>query len=141
TFPPTLSVSIVTYAPDFVVLEKCVRDLKQASKVATKMGLLGQCRLTLVDNGPGEQFAPRLRMLLEASWNDPESESEYIRSPTNVGYARGHNLAVLKQNTDFHLILNPDVYVQSDALAEALAFAASHQEVGLITPAVYGPDS
>ena len=88
TFPPTLSVSIVTYAPDFVVLEKCVRDLKQASKVATKMGLLGQCRLTLVDNGPGEQFAPRLRMLLEASWNDPESESEYIRSPTNVGGLR-----------------------------------------------------
>ena len=138
--PLSLSIPIVTYAPDFAVLEKCVSDLKQSAKVATKMGLLGQCKLTLVDNGPGEQFGPRLRMLLEASWDDPACESEYIRSDTNVGYARGHNLAALRQSSDFHLILNPDVYVQSDALGEALSFSSTHREVGLITPAVYGPD-
>ena len=130
----------MTYAPDFTVLEKCVSNLKQSAKVAMKMGLLRRCRLTFVDNGPDKQFARRLRMLLEALWDDAECESEYIHSGGNVGYARGHNLAVLRQSTDFHLILNPDVYVESDAVAEALSFSARHEEIGLITPAVYGLD-
>jgi GT2 family glycosyltransferase len=134
-----LSVSVVTYSPDMAVLERCVRDLKQSAKIATKMGLLGRCNLTLVDNGPGEAFAPRLRKLLITLWDDPECESKYLRSGENVGYARGHNLAILGQDSDFHLILNPDVYMQSDALVVALAFAMRHEDVGLITPAVYGP--
>jgi GT2 family glycosyltransferase len=124
---PSLSVSIVTYAPDFAVLERCIGSLKQSVKVAMKRGLLGQCLLTLVDNGPGEQFARRLRTLLETFWDDGECESDYLRGDGNIGYARGHNLALLRQKSDFHLIMNPDVYSQPDA-------------IGLRSPAVYGPD-
>lgn len=137
---PSLSVSIVTYAPDFAVLEKCVRNLKGSAKVAMKMGLLGECTLTFVDNGPGERFSQRLRLLLEALWDDRECRSEYVHSGANIGYAKGHNQAILRQTSDFHLILNPDVYVESSALAEALRFASRQKAVGLITPAVYGPD-
>lgn len=135
-----LSVSIVTYSPDLAVLEKCVHDLKQAAKTAIGMRLLSECILTLVDNGPGEEVAPRLQKLLTTVWDDHECRSEHLRSSGNVGYAKGHNLAILRQNSDFHLILNPDLYMQADALAEALLFAMRHGEVGLITPAVYGPD-
>lgn len=53
----------------------------------------------------------------------------------NVGYGRGHNLALGKES-NYHLILNPDVEIQTEALVEALSFFDAHPEVGLITPSV-----
>ena len=137
---PDLSVSIVTYSPDMRVLEKCVRDLKSAAKAAITMGLLARCHLTLEDNGPGEMFGATLRTLLAATWEGPECDGEYLRSDGNVGYAKGHNLAALRQDSTFHLILNPDVYLLEDAIVEALRFFAEHRDVGLIAPAVFGVD-
>src|SRR2546428_13834796 len=104
--PSKLSVSIVTYVPDFTVLEKCVSNLKQSVKVAMKMGLLGQCRLTFVDNGPGKQFARRLRTLLETLWNDAECEREYLHSGGKVRYASGDNFSAISERCDFPLSLN-----------------------------------
>ncbi len=53
-----------------------------------------------------------------------------IQAECNLGYGRGHNRC-LDQGADFHLILNPDVYLAPDALVEGLQFLQTHPQVGL----------
>jgi hypothetical protein len=57
-----------------------------------------------------------------------------------VGYGAGHNLAFQTCGGEVHLILNPDVLLEEDALSAGLAFLATHPEVGLVTPAAWGGD-
>ncbi|MBC8932214.1 glycosyltransferase family 2 protein, partial [Escherichia coli] len=44
----------------------------------------------------------------------------------NVGYGRGHNLAIEAARSRYHLILNPDIDLEPDALAQALDFLDTH---------------
>ncbi|APR37488.1 glycosyl transferase [Paraburkholderia sp. SOS3] len=54
----------------------------------------------------------------------------------NVGYGRGHNLAIVQARSEYHLVLNPDVDLDRDALIDALDFLETHPEVGLLTPRI-----
>lgn len=54
----------------------------------------------------------------------------------NVGYGRGHNLAIERAASRYHLILNPDVEIEPIALVRAVDFMDAHPEVGLLTPAI-----
>jgi len=54
----------------------------------------------------------------------------------NIGYGRGHNLAIEQANSCYHLILNPDVDLDRNALVDALEFLGTHPEVGLLTPRI-----
>jgi GT2 family glycosyltransferase len=56
----------------------------------------------------------------------------------NVGYGAGHNLALPCIESDYHLILNPDVELAPDSLAAALTFFEVHPDIGLIAPLVMG---
>lgn len=54
----------------------------------------------------------------------------------NLGYGRGHNLAIDDTGSDFHLVLNPDVSVSEAALYEGLNYLQYHPEVVLVAPRV-----
>ncbi|TDQ92449.1 hypothetical protein C7412_112225 [Paraburkholderia silvatlantica] len=55
----------------------------------------------------------------------------------NVGYGRGHNLAITQPLGRYHLILNPDIDMHADALAKAVEFMDAHPEAGLLTPTIF----
>jgi nucleoside-diphosphate-sugar epimerase len=61
-----------------------------------------------------------------------------VRAPANLGYGRGNNLAIAGACSDYHLVINPDLFVDPDAILEALRFMESHADVGLLSPAVFG---
>ena len=133
----TLSVAIVTYAPDLTVLRTVLERLGRALQAAEERGQPIQARLLLVDNGPGPDWRESLRHLLETvAWPVP-MECEVLSGHGNIGYGAGHNVALNHSNSAFHLILNPDVLLEEDALSEGLAFLAAHPEAGLIAPAVW----
>jgi len=67
-------------------------------------------------------------------------ELELIEGHGNVGYGRGHNLAIERTRSDYHLILNPDVEMSADTFPAAFAFLAVHPEVGLLAPSIRGDD-
>ncbi|CAM3247036.1 Glycosyltransferase [Burkholderia ubonensis] len=54
----------------------------------------------------------------------------------NIGYGRGHNLAIEKSCSRYHLVLNPDIDIDPDALIEAFAFLDAHADVALLTPRI-----
>lgn len=66
----------------------------------------------------------------------------HIRSPRNVGFARGVNGAfrALEDTTGPILLLNPDAYPVSPDFFDVLAEALNHPRVGAVAPLVRYPD-
>ncbi|MDG4555197.1 MAG: methyltransferase domain-containing protein [Candidatus Competibacter sp.] len=134
----TLTVAIVTHAPDPSVLTAVLERLGRALRHAAERGLLDRARLILVDNGPGSDWRESLRRLLDAA--DLPATVELLSGQGNVGYGAGHNLAFYRGAGEFHLVLNPDVLLEEDALSEGLAFLVAHPDAGLVAPAVWDGD-
>jgi GT2 family glycosyltransferase len=129
-----LSVSIVTFRPDLEMLEKTVSTLAIAAKQAMVSGAIQEVRLLLVDNEPGGMGARRLQNCLDRwPW-----EGELISGHGNVGYGRGHNLAIERTTSEYHLVLNPDVILSPSSLEIGLRYLEQHTDIGLLTPEVSG---
>ena len=138
--PASLSIAVVTHAPNERLLARTLASAADAIFFARERGSLGAARLQIVDNGP-EGLAPMLRQLGEAALGRAgDTALEVITGHGNVGFAQGHNLAIANSSSDLHLILNPDVEMDRDALDAALRYLDTHPEVGAITPAVRGED-
>ena len=138
--PLTLSASLVLYKPDLPTLERTLMALQEAGRVARESYTL-HLALTLVDNSCDQLLHERLLGWLDARRTDMADWTvQLIRSPGNVGYGRGNNLVIEGVQSDYHLVVNPDLFVAHDALQEALRFLEDNPEVGLLTPAVFGDD-
>lgn len=138
--PASLSIAVVTHVPDERLLARTLASAAEAIACARERGSLGAARLQLVDNGP-EGMAPVLHQLGEAALARVDGTSlEVISGQGNVGFGRGHNLAIATSMADFHLVLNPDVEMDRDALDAALRYLDAHPGVGALTPAARGAD-
>lgn len=138
--PASLSIAIVTHEPDERLLARTLASVADAIAFAREHASLGAARLQIVDNGP-EGLAPMLKQLGEATLARVEGTMlEVISGHGNVGFGRGHNLAIGNSTADLHLVLNPDVEMDRDALDAALRYLEEHPDVGALTPSVRGSD-
>lgn len=66
----------------------------------------------------------------------------YIRAATNRGYGAGHNIALrrLLNLTEFHFVINPDIYFGTTELERMLRFIEQHPQIGQLMPKVIYPD-
>ena len=136
--PPTLSVSIVTFKPDFTSLIKTLDSVSVSVDFARRKGHLTDAVLILIDNGPGEEYASCLNdMLRSPGITASFSETIVISGHGNVGFGAAHNLAISEISSDFHLILNPDVIVDRIAISEALIFMEESPDAGVISPMAF----
>lgn len=60
----------------------------------------------------------------------------------NKGYGNGHNLAIQKilNSSDYHLVMNADVWWEGEILRKLTDFLDKNPDVGMIMPKVYYPD-
>jgi GT2 family glycosyltransferase len=118
-----ITASIVSYKNDPEVLARTIESYLSATNSGT---------LYLIDNSPTDA----LRTICS------HERIEYIFSPVNVGYGRGHNIALLEviDSSTYHLVLNPDVSFDSNVLTELITFMEGNEDVGLIMPKVLYPD-
>jgi GT2 family glycosyltransferase len=131
----SVGASIVLYQTPLTRIEGLLSDL-DASGVA---------QLYVIDNTPGREPA-RARAPHVAA----EDARVAARFPTlelhrpgkNLGYGRGHNIAIERSTLahKYHLISNPDITLGEDTLAVLHDFMESHPEVGLCMPKLLGPD-
>ncbi|EMG53553.1 glycosyl transferase family protein [Ochrobactrum sp. CDB2] len=124
-----LTISIVTFNPDFAELEKTLCSLKSALQGFTNNAF----QIIIVDNSTDNAVASFLEQKFD---NLP---IQLIHGQGNIGFGRAHNMA-LKQTGEFHLILNPDIELDSDALVNAIAFMRSSERCGLLSPRATWPD-
>lgn len=124
-----LSVSVVVYRPDIDQLISTLTGLGAACDALRAERPDLPVALYLVDNGG----LPDVSAVLDRLRADGIPCS-IMTGHGNVGYGRGHNLAIECSNSHYHLVLNPDIDLAPDALRQALDFFDAHAEAGLLTP-------
>jgi GT2 family glycosyltransferase len=118
-----ISGSIVAYR------ENCAQILAAANSfLSTSL----RVRLTVVDNSPTDD----LRREIAATG------AEYLYSGRNIGFGAGHNTAIRRHwmESEYHLILNPDVEFGPEVLKTLYKFLQVNTDIGLVMPRVLYPD-
>jgi GT2 family glycosyltransferase len=120
---PILTASIVTYQNNDLILERTVKNFIDSSP---------KSRLFVIDNSPIDAARelcthPNIR---------------YIFNGSNLGFGRAHNIVLreIVESSDYHLILNPDVYFESHIMGELIDYLEANPDVGLVMPKVFNPN-
>jgi GT2 family glycosyltransferase len=66
----------------------------------------------------------------------------YLHFASNLGYGAGHNVALRRilDSSEFHFVLNPDIYFDSGELEKMITYMVQHPDVGQLMPKVIYPD-
>ena len=64
-----------------------------------------------------------------------------VKGHGNVGYGAGQNKALEMVSSDYHLILNPDVFLETDSVLEGLRYLDEHAEVAMLVPQGFDPQN
>lgn len=120
-----LTASIVVWHVELGELRECLRSLRSPA--------VG--RVTVVDNAA----EPRVAEFLAAEF----PEAEYLPGE-NVGYGAGHNralrLALERDRSEYHLVLNSDVRFDPAVLDRLVEVMDARPEVGQLQPRIEYPD-
>lgn len=90
-------------------------------------------RLYVIDNSPNEN---------SKQYFVNYSFITYI-AHENTGYGGSHNIALhkaIEEGSDYHIVLNPDIYFNPGILSELIKYMDTHIDVGYILPKVIYPD-
>ena len=115
---------IVLYINDITMLREAIHSF-----LNTEMNV----KLFLVDNSPTDE----LKILVT------DSRIEYIHNPSNPGFGASHNVAIQKAfelGSDYHLVLNPDIYFEKGTLEQLCGFMDSNLNIGHVMPKVTYPN-
>ncbi|MBM6395792.1 glycosyltransferase family 2 protein [Ochrobactrum anthropi] len=124
-----LTISIVTFKPDPVELRTTLDSLADALSGFDR----AQIAITIVDNSSEDTISDLLQTAL-SNWS-----YKLIQGHGNIGFGRAHNLA-MEIVGQYHLVLNPDIQMESDALQLAINFLTQNRTCGLISPHAVWPD-
>jgi len=119
-----LAACIVTYNSDPARVEETVRSLLSCD--------VDMMHLTIVDNASEQGYQARLKRIIPVP---------LIKAPSNRGFSAGHNLGLENApDSEYYLVLNPDVVVHKGTLGKLIDFMDGHQDVGLTSPRILNPD-
>lgn len=122
-----LTASIVTYNTPEDELGQCLDSLSHD----------GVEHIYVIDNSPHDS----LKTFLES--HPAGNMTEYIPRHDNPGYGAAHNIALRKalaNKTEYHLVINSDVYFGKDTLPQILAYMNRHPDTGQIQPRIISSD-
>lgn len=132
----SLSISVVTYRPDLELLARLLGSVRESVALCKSKGFLSDCAVTIVDNSISGRIKDQLHELTQAVSVTEYGSVRLEFSERNMGYGNAHNRTFTDSKNDYHLVLNPDVLLEKEALYEGLQFLEDHKEIGLLTPYV-----
>lgn len=138
--PSSLTASVVTHRPDLGLLERCLCTLGTAIALAQREGVVRSVAVALIDNSEDPPTAAAVAELGNRCLGAAGVRLTCLRGHTNIGYGAAHNLMLNGTAADYQLVLNPDVELAADALANAIRWLDEHREIGVVAPAVRRPD-
>ncbi|NOV00264.1 glycosyltransferase family 2 protein [Paenibacillus planticolens] len=112
----TVSVHIVTYNSSEHI-DDCLEAVTKQSYPITQ--------IIIIDNASKDNTLGKLQ-----EWSD---KILLVKNPTNNGFAGGHNQAIRRTNTDYCLILNPDVVLDQDYVLNTIKALENTPHAGSAT--------
>jgi hypothetical protein len=136
-----LSISLVTFRSDPTLLAGTLQSLNDAISHAKELDPCLCCELHIVENEHREQRNLKQieQFLKTRDWRAFDNVVVEA-ADANLGYGAGHNKAIASIDSDYHLVLNPDVALDDDSVAVGLRYLNANPEVALINPAAVDGD-
>lgn len=131
--PKTLSVSIINYRTGDLTIA-CVQSVLEAARQETDLSI----HTVVVDNASGDGSADQIANWIERE--DLADQVTLVRSPTNTGFAGGHNQGMTARPSDYVLVLNSDAAVRPGAFSTLVSAAQNAPSVGFVAPRLEDPD-
>ena len=63
-----------------------------------------------------------------------------IASQENLGFGGGHNLALSRVDSDYHIFINPDITVERGEIEKMISYMEEHLDAVILTPRVLNTD-
>ncbi|QCE35113.1 glycosyltransferase family 2 protein [Acetobacteraceae bacterium] len=121
-----LSISLVLYKSPKKQLRQTLQTLRQAVSFIPAERLF----LLILDNASHRPYRRK-----KYRWHG--IPTEIITGLGNLGFGKAHNLVLRHKNLGtFHLILNPDVLIEQNALKNGLKAFQKYPNMGLCAPAI-----
>ncbi|WP_276499668.1 glycosyltransferase family 2 protein [Pontibacter litorisediminis] len=119
-----VTASIVTYNNNREILLQAIQSF-----LNTELNV----HLFIVDNSPVNSLENLIK----------DDRVTYIFNNANIGFGAAHNIAIVRALplTQYHLVLNPDVYFGPDVLGKLVNMMDANPSVGLAMPKVLYPDN
>jgi GT2 family glycosyltransferase len=124
TTPPDISIIIINYNT-FELTSACIGSLYQKIEDVS-------FEIIVVDNASAERIPDEFKALFP--------EIILIKSPVNVGFARGNNLGIAKAIGKYILLLNSDTTLINDAVSIVHHYLIREPQVGVATCRLEYPD-
>lgn len=129
-----LTVSIVTYNTRFSELAACIDALIDSIEFFQSRSEELKVTIIVVDNGEGLSLCSNESESAEELLGFTEYNIEVIQGHGNVGYGAAQNLAFQQAAGDIHIFMNPDVVLESEAIAEGIDFLRRTPDVVALSP-------
>lgn len=122
-----ISASIVLYHSDFDTLKNLIKSIYLSEN---------SVKLYLVDNSKDDS----LRVLEKENVN-----IVYIYNNENVGFGKGHNIALKKAIENFyeyHFVINPDIIIdpQINIINRMVEYMVQNKDIGMLMPKILNED-
>lgn len=119
----TISASIVIYKNDVKMLRKAINSFLKTPI---------DKKLFLIDNSPTD--------ILKDKFNHQDIEYFYLGK--NNGYGKANNVIIdkIREKSEYHLILNPDVYFDKNVISELINKHKEHKNIAVIAPKTLYPN-
>lgn len=136
-----LSIAIVSYHSDLPTLNRSIESVAEAIEGAHQQWPDLRVDFYLIDNDPAASTSHALSKTLQQLKTRGMHYVEVIQNSKNLGYAAGHNSCLKsrclkKLDSDYHLILNPDVILADGFFWQGIDFLEKHKEVAVVAPYV-----
>ena len=118
-----ITASIVTYNCEGEISD-VLNSLRQAN--------VANLKTIIVDNSSKDQTVQIIKE------NFPEVD--LIESSVNLGFGRGHNLALKNVESDYHIFINPDITIHEGEIEKMISFMEENPDAVLLNPRVLNPD-
>ena len=136
---PDLAVSVVLH---FSPLEQLQALLDSISRAAIEAEL-SHVEVVCVDHSCDADYVASCQAFIEAYVDEAAGDNglqlSLLKPDANRGYGAGHNLAMSQIESQFHLIMNPDVELAPDAFKLALDTLKRQPNIALLAPQGFSP--
>jgi len=130
----SFSAAVVCYNSPLHDLTKLFTSLFDSIEKLRHSFELSKIPIYLIDNSDENSLEIASLNLDEERIRFLDVELELLQGHGNIGYGSAHNLAISKLNSRFHLLLNPDVVLEKEALITGISFLLENPEVDLASP-------
>lgn len=132
----SLSISVVCFNSSEEELKVLLESSLNAIQILKDSETLSPIPIHLIDNSEEGNLSLQSFASLQSQIEDLGVQLKLVQGHGNVGYGAAHNLVIREMDSDYHLLLNPDLRLDQRCLVAGVSYLHENENVVMASPYV-----